>query len=60
VLRLTLRRRRRLLPYLFLGPGLLWLIVFFLVPLVNQANVSLQSGNPDTGYSFAWHWSTDT
>jgi spermidine/putrescine transport system permease protein len=58
VLRLSNRTRRRLLPYLFLGPGLLWLIVFFLVPLVNQLNVSLQTGNPETGYSFAWHFAT--
>jgi spermidine/putrescine transport system permease protein len=58
VLRLSNRTRRRLLPYLFLGPGLLWLIVFFLVPLVNQLNVSLQTGNPETGYSFAWHFGT--
>jgi spermidine/putrescine transport system permease protein len=58
VLRLSNRTRRRLLPYLFLGPGLLWLIIFFLVPLVNQLNVSLQTGNPETGYSFAWHFAT--
>jgi spermidine/putrescine transport system permease protein len=58
VLRLSNRTRRRLLPYLFLGPGLLWLIVFFLVPLINQLNVSLQTGNPETGYSFAWHFAT--
>jgi spermidine/putrescine transport system permease protein len=58
VLRLSLRRRRRLLPYLFLGPGLIWLIVFFLIPLLNQSYVSLESGNADTGYAFAWNWST--
>jgi spermidine/putrescine transport system permease protein len=58
VLRLSNRTRRRLLPYLLLGPGLLWLIIFFLVPLVNQLNVSLQTGDPETGYSFAWHWAT--
>jgi spermidine/putrescine transport system permease protein len=58
VLQLSLRRRRRLLPYLFLGPGLLWLIVFFLIPLLNQSYVSLESGNADTGYAFAWNWST--
>jgi spermidine/putrescine transport system permease protein len=58
VLRLTVKRRRQLLPYLFLGPGLLWLILFFLVPLLNQLNVSLQSGNPETGYTFSWHFST--
>jgi spermidine/putrescine transport system permease protein len=58
VLRLTLRRRRALLPYLFLGPGLLWLIVFFVVPLLNQINVSLQSGDPETGYTFSWNFDT--
>src|SRR5919107_896969 len=52
MLRLSLRRRRQLLPWLFLGPGLLWLIVFFAIPLVNQLNVSLQSGDPETGYAF--------
>ncbi len=58
MLRLSLRRRRQLLPWLFLGPGLLWLIVFFAIPLLNQANVSLQSGDPETGYAFDWAFST--
>ena len=58
MLRLSLRRRRQLLPYLFLGPGLLWLIVFYAIPLANQANVSLQTGDPETGYTFAWHFQT--
>src|SRR5918997_5007451 len=58
VLRLSLRRRRVLLPWLFLGPGLLWLIVFFAIPLVNQANVSLQTGDPETGYVFDWAFGT--
>ena len=60
MLRLSLRRRRQLLPWLFLGPGLLWLIVFFALPLVNQVNVSLQSGDPETGYVFDWAFSTYT
>jgi len=58
MLRLSLRRRRQLLPWLFLGPGLLWLLVFFAIPLLNQANVSLQSGDPETGYAFDWAFST--
>jgi spermidine/putrescine transport system permease protein len=58
VLRLSLRTRRRLLPYLFLGPGLLWLIVFFLIPLANQASVSLMTGNPEDGYTLTWHLQT--
>jgi spermidine/putrescine transport system permease protein len=60
MLRLSLRRRRKLLPWLFLGPGLLWLIVFFAIPLVNQLNVSLQSGDAETGYSFTWEFSVYT
>jgi len=60
MLRLSLRRRRQLLPWLFLGPGLLWLIVFFAIPLVNQLNVSLQSGDAETGYSFTWNFSVYT
>jgi spermidine/putrescine transport system permease protein len=58
MLRLSLRRRRQLLPWLFLGPGLAWLIVFFAIPLLNQANVSLQSGDAETGYAFDWAFST--
>ena len=41
--------RRKLLPWLFIGPGLLWLLLFFLYPLLNQASVSLMSGNPEHG-----------
>ena len=37
VLRLSLHRRRALLPWLFLGPGLLWLLIFFAIPLVPAA-----------------------
>jgi spermidine/putrescine transport system permease protein len=60
VLRLSLHRRRQLLPWIFLGPGLLWLGIFFAIPLVNQLNVSLQSGDPETGYVFNWAFSTYT
>jgi spermidine/putrescine transport system permease protein len=58
VLRLSLRRRHGLLPWVLLGPGLLWLIVFFAIPLVNQVNVSLQTGDPETGYVFSWAFGT--
>jgi spermidine/putrescine transport system permease protein len=58
MLRLSLQRRRQLLPWLFLGPGLAWLLVFFAIPLVNQANVSLQTGDPETGYTFTWAFGT--
>jgi spermidine/putrescine transport system permease protein len=60
MLRLSLRRRRSLLPYLFVGPGLLWLIVFYAIPLVNQGGVSLMTGNPEDGYTLQWHFATYT
>jgi spermidine/putrescine transport system permease protein len=60
VLRLSLHSRRKLTPWLFLAPGLVWLIVFFLIPLINQWNVSLMTGNPEDGYTFTWAWSTYT
>src|SRR5215208_445138 len=58
MLRLSLQRRRKLLPWLFLGPGLLWLLIFFAIPLVNQLNVSLQTGDPESGYVFNWAFGT--
>jgi spermidine/putrescine transport system permease protein len=53
-----LRRRRIVTPYLLLLPGLAWLVVFFLVPALNQLYVSLQTGNFEIGYTFDWNWST--
>jgi spermidine/putrescine transport system permease protein len=51
---MSLASRRRLLPWLFLGPALLWLLIFFLYPLLNQAAVSLMTGNPEQGYTMTW------
>ena len=51
-----LHRHRGLTPYLLLGPGLLYLGVFFLVPLGFLAYQSLQSGSIDFGYAFTWAW----
>ena len=39
-------RSRRLAPYLLLIPGLAWLTIFFIIPLVQLGAVSLQSGFP--------------
>ena len=55
---MSLNTRRRLLPWLFLGPALLWLLIFFLYPLLNQASVSLMSGNPEEGYTLTWAFHT--
>ena len=49
-------RHRGLTPYLLLAPGVLWLSLFFVVPLGFLAYQSLQSGNFDVGYSFTWAW----
>ncbi len=51
-----LHRHRGLTPYLLLAPGVLWLAVFFLVPLGFLAYQSLQSGSIDFGYAFTWAW----
>jgi spermidine/putrescine transport system permease protein len=55
---LSLRRRRALFPYLLLLPGLAWLIAFFLVPVLTQSYVSLESGNLEQGFQFNWAWHT--
>ena len=55
---MSLQTRRRLTPWLFLGPALLWLLVFFLYPLLNQASVSLMTGNPEQGYTLTWAFHT--
>jgi spermidine/putrescine transport system permease protein len=39
-------KSRRLAPYLLLIPGLAWLTIFFVIPLVQLGAVSLQSGFP--------------
>jgi spermidine/putrescine transport system permease protein len=49
--------RRRLVPYFLLGPGALWLIIFFIVPMYYMARVSLNSGTLETGFQFTWQWS---
>jgi spermidine/putrescine transport system permease protein len=51
-----LHRHRGATPYLLLGPGLLFLGVFFLVPLGFLAYQSLQSGDFTFGYAFTWAW----
>jgi spermidine/putrescine transport system permease protein len=55
---LSLRTRRRLWPYLLLLPGLAWLIAFFLVPILSQSWVSLETGNLEQGFRFNWAFHT--
>jgi spermidine/putrescine transport system permease protein len=49
-------RRQRLVPYWLLGPGLLWLIVFFVVPMYFMGELALRSGTLTTGFTFSWEW----
>jgi spermidine/putrescine transport system permease protein len=52
--------RRRLIPYFLMGPGLIWLILFFVVPLYFMGRLSLESGTLETGFQFTWEWSNFT
>lgn len=48
-------------PYLLLAPGLLWLVLFFVVPMYFMGRLSLESpldpGALTTAYEFTWQWS---
>jgi spermidine/putrescine transport system permease protein len=46
------RARTNWLPYALLLPGMLWLTVFFVVPMVTLFSQSLQQGSVDAGYAF--------
>lgn len=48
--------RRRIVPYFLLGPGTIWLVVFFVVPLFYMAKLSLESGVVGE-LQFNWDWS---
>ena len=48
--------KQRLVPYWLLGPGLLWLLFFFVVPMYFMGELALYSGSltsPD-GFQFTW------
>ena len=57
---MTLFRRPSVLPWALLAPGLLWLLIFFAIPLYYMAEISLKEGTIDTGYQFTWHFGTYT
>ncbi|MGX2994216.1 ABC transporter permease [Streptomyces sp. JNUCC 64] len=52
------RPRGRFVPYWLLLPGLLWLLVFFVLPLVYQASTSVQTGSLEEGFTVTWHFAT--
>ena len=49
-------RTRRTTPYLLLAPGLLWLGLFFVLPMVILAQTSLQTGSLEEGFVLSWRW----
>lgn len=49
-----LARRRRRVAYGILGPGVIYLLIAFIVPLALVAYTSLQSGGLLSGYRFDW------
>jgi spermidine/putrescine transport system permease protein len=52
------RVKRSYTPYLLLLPGLAWLVVFFVLPMLSLASQSLQTGSVDTGYVQTWNFQT--
>jgi len=49
--------RRRLVPYVLLGPGAIWLVLFFVVPMYFMGELALRSGTFQQGFTFDWAWS---
>lgn len=49
-------RRRRRVPYLLLAPGVVYLLVLYVVPLFGLVRMALQTGNLAAGYTFNWAW----
>jgi spermidine/putrescine transport system permease protein len=48
--------RRRAVPYFLLGPGTIWLVLFFVVPLYYLGKLSLETGFVGS-LEFSWDWS---
>jgi spermidine/putrescine transport system permease protein len=48
--------RRRLVPYWLLGPGAIWLVLFFVVPMYFMGELALRSGTFTEGFTFSWEF----
>lgn len=57
---MTLGRLRPLIPYLLLTPGIVWLVIFFVVPMFTLGQTSLKEGTFEAGFRFTWHWQNFT
>jgi spermidine/putrescine transport system permease protein len=47
-------------PYFLLGPGMLWLVIFFVLPMAFMFSVSLYEGSLDTDFQMTWHFANFT
>jgi spermidine/putrescine transport system permease protein len=56
----TFGRLRALVPYILLAPGIAWLLIFFVAPMVTLAQSSLKEGVFETGFRFTWHFQNFT
>ncbi len=52
--------RRRLVPYALLAPAVVWLGLFFVVPMYFMGVVSLETGSLTNGFEFSWQLSNFT
>jgi len=52
--------RARLAPYALIFPGGLWLLLFFVVPMVTMLSLSLMQGDVITGFVQTFHWENYT
>ncbi len=52
--------RRRIAPYALLAPGIVWLLLFFVVPNVQMFLTSLSSGTIRQGFEFTWEFGNYT
>lgn len=52
--------RQRLIPYFLLGPGVIWLVLFFVIPMYFMAELSLKTGSLETGFQLTWAFSNFT
>ena len=50
--------RAKAAPYLMILPGWLWLVIFFVVPIVSMLSVSTMTGNDLDGFKQTFHFST--
>jgi spermidine/putrescine transport system permease protein len=53
-------RLRKWIPYILLAPGVLWLVLFFFVPMFTLFQTSLQEGSLQQGYVLTFRWANYT